>query len=1107
MKNPILGVSLFLGALLIGSCSKTERVEKAQIGKQCNGKICSISIQDLQVDRFTNLIGKSIDRVVSRTALQAPKDNITWTIPNSTFATSEELNKAFQSNPNILPCTDSVCTANSNPTGVIFNNLGVQEIAVIGTIVNADGSTTEIDQQITTDISIGKPLVSYSRDNPDGDLSYTFTADFNNTGIPSNATLSWSFSDGSDPESGTISDQDTATTSHIFPTAGQTYQVTLLIQADDIDDITVTQNVDTGAVAPTINEPEINGKKITLSANLDNTGLPAGSSFSWSALDINRNTVATGTGQSGVVLQLPDYNTAYSIKLIATRSDSGTSFTTTKEVTTDFGTPTIDASSADGSSRYTLTANLDNTGIPTDSSTFKWTVDNQEIGNTQSIEHNFLNSGEHTINLVITPPNSQVINASPITVNIGEINLPNITHSISSNNHLEVNLATDLTNTGLDDGNWTLTWDFGDNSEPVVINNPTAAALTQKHVFLTANSTFNITLTATQTGANNRVVAHTVTTNFGTPTVTATPIDDSNLNYTLKANLDDTGIVTNNATFQWTIDGAPIGNTPTIDHNFTTVGTHKVNLIVTPNDSNPITIPQFNISIEAAGTPTISHTISAENHLEANLTANLADTGLDDGTWTLTWDFSDGITETVNNPTQTTISTQHEFDTANKTFVVMLTATKTGSTTVVSSHEVTTNFGTPTITNTLISGFGGTKYTITANLDNTGIATNDATFKWTVNGQDIGNTISVEHNFLNTGTYSLGLTVTPANSDPIISPETIITIDNINLPNISYSFGSDPLTTTLSASLDNTGLNDGSWILTWNFDDGSAPVVINNPTETALTQEHTFILTNKAHDVTLTASKINANDRIVTQNITTNTVNPPAELNISSTAQTDTGFDFIATLPFTNTGITSQWSFTAEASNPDGSVATGNVNISETQASVTVNFPFATSGTYQGNITIKATPPNGSGDSQQSVLGNLTVGTKPLPKFMEFETLNTDKSGIAMQTIIDGLNSNSNSAHATFSIVSSTSSGTKWMMSCNSSYVVKPDSNGSFNAPASNASITHNDSRGIAAVVLTHTHTNPSNVELLAENSSYYSQNAYHFAAAGVTFIAGCWSE
>ena len=130
----------------------------------------------------------------------------------------------------------------------------------------------------------------------------------------------------------------------------------------------------------------------------------------------------------------------------------------------------------------------------------------------------------------------------------------------------------------------------------------------------------------------------------------------------------------------------------------------------------------------------------------------------------------------------------------------------------------------------------GTEYTLTADLANTVIVARDATFDWTINGDSIGTTNPLEHDFLSQGSYTIYLAVTPTGASTLTN-STRVTVGEADIPDLTATkTGTNPLEWTLTAELNNTGIDD-TWTRTWDFGDGSTVVTGVN------TANHTFPLT------------------------------------------------------------------------------------------------------------------------------------------------------------------------------------------------------------------------------------------------------------------------
>ena len=314
-------INLAAIALLLSNCSKNEQVQEPRIIQECSALVCSFAIEDDTLNRYTNLLGKSKDKVVKRTQLKGDQDQVTWTIGNGQLATNNQLLQR-----NLMTCVDGGCTLNSNPTGWVFNTTDHQTVSVSGIIVNDDGTAREINMVgHPVNLSIGEPIVGFDRDDTNS-LKYTFTADSTDTGISDGATYTW-FVDNTQIASGI----DLKTTNHTFASAGAQSIVKLVVSATNMEDITVETPLTTGAIKADIILGTVAGRTVSVSVDNTTSGLPVGTAYTWSV----DGTSMTSSGIN-TKLDLPDYGTEYTINLTATMP-AGTTFTDSKQVTTGFG--------------------------------------------------------------------------------------------------------------------------------------------------------------------------------------------------------------------------------------------------------------------------------------------------------------------------------------------------------------------------------------------------------------------------------------------------------------------------------------------------------------------------------------------------------------------------------------------------------------------------------------------------------------------------------------------------------------------------------------------------------------------------------------------------
>jgi hypothetical protein len=527
MKKIIFSMSVLAGAFALSSCSKSEEIQEPQIVQSCVGTVCSLAVVDDTLNRYTNLLGKSIDRVVKRTQLKGDQDQVTWIIINGKLATNNQLLQR-----NLMSCIDSGCSLNSNPTGLVFNSTDNQTVSVSGTIVNADGTTREIsivDEPVN--LEMGKPIVSFDRDNTD-ELTYKFTADSSYTGIPDDATYTWYVDD---VEIASGEDQKTATDT--FTSAGSTHKIKLVVSADSMESTTVETTIVTGAIKADIVLGTVNGRSVSVSVDNTTSGLPAGTAYTWSV----DSTSVTGSGKS-TTLELPEYDAEYTINLTATMP-TGTTFTDSKMVTTGFGNIAITKDSiGDTGTDYTLTAVTTDTGIP-DDATFEWIIDSTTLTDiTAVIKHDFVSLGNHTISVQAKVSGEPIGQPASGSINITQAGDPKLS-TTAGINPLEKIFTAGLANTGIDN-TWTKSWTVNGATVP----GETGDALTQQ--FDDPDTTYTVEFIAAKDGQTKPV-----STTFTTPTIT---LDTSNFeigsvssNKTLTVGLKPNTGITDDWTIAW----------------------------------------------------------------------------------------------------------------------------------------------------------------------------------------------------------------------------------------------------------------------------------------------------------------------------------------------------------------------------------------------------------------------------------------------------------------------------------------------------------------------------------------------------------------------------
>ncbi|MFP8922286.1 DUF3281 family protein [Francisella tularensis] len=164
MKDKLLiGVAIISSAALLEGCGKTETTNELRILYQCadvedfdNGDVlCRLELTNVVVSRYTNVLGKAIQRVQSQTPLRDIQGAIVWNLlAGARLADNNDVVHEFGSG-----CQNGYCTANANPTAY---NLpaGENKISVSG-IVTINGKSVDLAKDVKPDIIYTEAVVSH----------------------------------------------------------------------------------------------------------------------------------------------------------------------------------------------------------------------------------------------------------------------------------------------------------------------------------------------------------------------------------------------------------------------------------------------------------------------------------------------------------------------------------------------------------------------------------------------------------------------------------------------------------------------------------------------------------------------------------------------------------------------------------------------------------------------------------------------------------------------------------------------------------------------------------------------------------------------------------
>ncbi len=334
-------------------------------------------------------------------------------------------------------------------------------------------------------------------------------------------------------------------------------------------------------------------------------------------------------------------------------------------------------------------------------------------------------------------------------------------------------------------------WDFGDGNTSTS-QNPT-------HTYA-ATGTYTVCLTVTDT-CNTDSVCQTVTITCPDPIAGFTAT--SNL-YT--ATFTDTSIGNSISSWQWDFGDGNTSNSQNPTHNYAAAGTYIVCLIV--NDVC------FDDTICQPVTITCPGPIPGFSVTSNLYTADFTDTTTGNFVSSWLWDFGDGNTSTMQNPS-------HNYAAAGA-YTVCLTVTDTCGTDSVCQTVVITCPG-PT------AGFSHVETGLTTALTDTSMGNFISSWLWDFGDGNTSTMQNPSHNYATPGTYTVCLTVTDTCGTDSVCQSVTVTCTP---PSAGFTW----TTTLLNASFTDTSTTSSAftgWM--WDFGDGNTSTD-QNPTHTYATE-------------------------------------------------------------------------------------------------------------------------------------------------------------------------------------------------------------------------------------------------------------------------------
>jgi gliding motility-associated-like protein len=436
--------------------------------------------------------------------------------------------------------------------------------------------------------------------------------------------------------------------------------------------------------------------------------------------------------------------------------------------------------------------------------TYLWDFGDGTTSTVKNPTHSYALSGSYSVTVKTTnhPGCEAVSAAKTVTVTTGPV-----ASFTFDNNQCANNLVT-FTNTSTNtNGTTTYAWDFGDGG--------TSTAANPTHTYLTAN-TYNVELTVTNGVCSNTSLS--VITIINPPTSSFTFTNNNQCAGTV---IDFTNTSTKtNGTTTYTWDFGDL-NTSTLEnpsHAYAAAGTYTVTLTVANTATcKTISLPTV---ITVTSSPVAAFTFTNNNQCAGTVIAFTNTSVGTTGSSTYDWNFGDGGTSTLPNPTHTYA--------AGGSYSVMLTVKNGTSCINVSPVTTITVKATPVATFTFnSSSCTSTSVSFTNTSTTTGAA---GTYLWTFGD---GNTSTLENPtnlYAINGTFNVTLKVTNAatgcSNTSAISKITVGSLPPVLSFTMGALTGCSPRTVTFTNT--STGAVPAS-NFDWDFGNGNTLTGIKDP--------------------------------------------------------------------------------------------------------------------------------------------------------------------------------------------------------------------------------------------------------------------------------------